>query len=96
VFSFFFFFLKKTKNKIKNLQILGTPQFHPKSKPFYDHLFSFSVADDKVWFRCYQITETTNDAGVKEPALVEIGPRFVLTVCLFYFFSRFFYLRVFV
>jgi ribosome biogenesis protein BRX1 len=37
-------------------QILGTPKGHPKSKPFIDHVFSFSIADNKIWFRNHQIT----------------------------------------
>ena len=37
------------------IQIFNTPKGHPKSKPFFDHVFSFTVADDKIWFRSYQI-----------------------------------------
>jgi len=62
------------------LQIMGTPKGHPKSKPFIDHVFNFSIADNKLWFRNYQITTIMNDQGVTETKLVEIGPRFVLTV----------------
>ena len=61
-------------------QILGTPKGHPKSKPFIDHVFSFSIADNKIWFRNHQITVVVNDSGAKETKLVEIGPRFVLTL----------------
>jgi len=62
------------------IQIFNTPKGHPKSKPFFDHVFSFTVADDKIWFRSYQITETIIDAGQKQTTLVEIGPRFVLSL----------------
>lgn len=48
-----------------------TPRKHPKAKPFFDHVLSFVLIDDKVWVRHYQIAEET---------LVEIGPRFVLSV----------------
>ncbi|XP_050023521.1 ribosome biogenesis protein BRX1 homolog [Dermacentor andersoni] len=52
-------------------QIFGTPRYHPKSQPFVDHVFTFSLLDHRIWFRNYQIVEETG-------ALVEIGPRFVL------------------
>ncbi|XP_063312914.1 ribosome biogenesis protein BRX1 homolog [Pelobates fuscus] len=52
-------------------QIFGTPRYHPKSQPFVDHVFSFSIVDNRIWFRNYQIIE-------EDASLVEIGPRFVL------------------
>eukprot|EP00339_Tiarina_fusa_P019708 CAMPEP_0117009550 /NCGR_PEP_ID=MMETSP0472-20121206/8641_1 /TAXON_ID=693140 ORGANISM="Tiarina fusus, Strain LIS" /NCGR_SAMPLE_ID=MMETSP0472 /ASSEMBLY_ACC=CAM_ASM_000603 /LENGTH=184 /DNA_ID=CAMNT_0004711853 /DNA_START=310 /DNA_END=861 /DNA_ORIENTATION=+ len=54
-----------------------TPNRHPKSKPFFDHAFSFSYLDGRIWFRHYQILwdgETVRG----EIELNEIGPRFVL------------------
>jgi ribosome biogenesis protein BRX1 len=36
-------------------QAFGTPKGHPKSKPFIDHVFSFSLADGKIWFRNFQV-----------------------------------------
>lgn len=54
-------------------QVFGTPHYHPKSKPFFDHVFNFSLADERIWFRNYQIVE---DGA----SLVEIGPRFALNV----------------
>lgn len=64
-------------------QVFGTPKGHPKSKPFIDHVFSFIITDGRIWFRSYQIVETTVASGEKETkrndlVLVEIGPRFVL------------------
>ena len=49
-------------------------------KPFVDHVFSFFIADHRIWFRNYQIVyETEQTDGKKDaPILVEIGPRFVL------------------
>ena len=47
------------------------PNHHPRSQPFFDHVFTFSVADDRIWFRNFQIVE-------EDGALAEIGPRFVL------------------
>nr|XP_056704468.1 ribosome biogenesis protein BRX1 homolog [Euleptes europaea] len=55
------------------IQIFSTPQYHPKSQPFVDHVFTFSITDHRIWFRNYQIVE-------EDAALVEIGPRFVLNL----------------
>ncbi|XP_015586783.1 ribosome biogenesis protein BRX1 homolog [Cephus cinctus] len=52
-------------------QIFGVPNHHPKSQPFFDHVYTFSVLDNRIWFRNFQIL--TEDGG-----LAEIGPRFVL------------------
>lgn len=52
-------------------QIFGVPNRHPKSQPFFDHVYTFSVLDNRIWFRNFQIL--TEDGG-----LAEIGPRFVL------------------
>ena len=48
------------------VQIFGTPNQHPKSQPFVDHVFTFSVADNRIWFRNYQILE-------EDGSLAEIG-----------------------
>ena len=58
-------------------QVFATPHRHHKSKPFFDHVISFSVADGRVWMRNYQVTP---DPGAKRPTpqdvtLVEVGPR---------------------
>lgn len=53
-------------------QIFSVPNHHPKSQPFFDHVYTFAVVDDKIWFRNYQIL--TEEDG----SLAEIGPRFVL------------------
>lgn len=52
-----------------------------KSKPFIDHVLSFTLADSKIWFRNYQIQEkqSTEKGSETDIALLEIGPRFVLT-----------------
>ncbi|KAF7399238.1 hypothetical protein HZH68_007830 [Vespula germanica] len=52
-------------------QIFGVPYHHPKSQPFFDHVYTFTVLDNRIWFRNFQIL--TEDGG-----LAEIGPRFVL------------------
>jgi len=53
------------------IQIFGTPNGHPKSQPFTDHVLTFSILDNRIWFRNYQIL-------AEDGALAEIGPRFVL------------------
>lgn len=69
------------------VQTFGTPKGHPKMKPFIDHVFSFFVADNRIWFRNYQIVyDASQNKSIKassttkpgEPVLVEIGPRFVM------------------
>jgi len=49
----------------------GTPYHYPKSQPFIDHVFTFTILDNRVWFRNFLIME-------EDGSLVEIGPRFVL------------------
>ncbi|GAB5362386.1 hypothetical protein AAMO2058_000792400 [Amorphochlora amoebiformis] len=60
------------------IQIFGSPKGHPKVKPFIDHQFSFFIADNRIWFRNYQLVKA--NVGTKDPVdtLVEVGPRFVL------------------
>ncbi|XP_013189185.2 ribosome biogenesis protein BRX1 homolog [Amyelois transitella] len=52
-------------------QIFGVPYHHPKSQPFFDHIYTFMILDNRIWFRNYQILS-------EDGALAEIGPRFVL------------------
>lgn len=54
------------------IQIFGVPNKHPKSQPFFDRVYTFSLADGKIWFRNYQLVDQN------EASLAEIGPRFVL------------------
>lgn len=51
--------------------IFGVPNHHPKSQPFFDHVYLFQFLDKRIWFRNFQIIK-------EEGELVEIGPRFVL------------------
>lgn len=39
-------------------QAFGVPKTSRKTKPFTDHVMGFTLADGKVWVRCYQIQET--------------------------------------
>ena len=54
-----------------NCQIF-LPIGHPKSQPFFDRVYTFSLIDDKIWFRHYQVLPE------EDGSLAEIGPRFVL------------------
>lgn len=65
----------------------GVPPQARKSKPFVDHVMTFSIVDNKIWVRNYQINELVEhkekddeNVAVDELSLVEIGPRFVLTL----------------
>ena len=40
------------------LHVFGVPKTSRKIKPFVDHVMSFTIADGRVWIRCYQIDET--------------------------------------
>jgi ribosome biogenesis protein BRX1 len=40
------------------LHNFGVPKGARKSKPFIDHVMAFTIADGKIWVRCYQINET--------------------------------------
>lgn len=52
-----------------------------KAKPFIDHILTFSLLDNKIWFRNFQIVEKDplQPNGPPQMSLIEIGPRFVLT-----------------
>jgi ribosome biogenesis protein BRX1 len=66
------------------LHAFAVPRSARKAKPFVDHVVSFTLADGRVWFRCYQIGESeaggakaakgTNGASgsVEESALADI------------------------
>lgn len=67
------------------IHTFGVPPNARKSKPFIDHVMSFSIVDNKIWVRNYQISETEEarenaSAGEETMSLVEIGPRFVMTL----------------
>ncbi|KAI6045541.1 ribosome biogenesis protein BRX1 [Pisolithus marmoratus] len=61
--------------------IFGVPPLARRAKPFIDHVLSFSILDNKIWFRNFQILEKDPQQpnGPPKMSLVEIGPRFVLT-----------------
>jgi ribosome biogenesis protein BRX1 len=49
--------------------MFGVPRLARRSKPFIDHVISFSILDNKIWFRNYQIIE--KDPGKGSSAEVE-------------------------
>lgn len=53
------------------VQTFGTPNHHPESQPFHDHVFVLSVVDNKILVRNYEVLSL-------DGRLSEIGPRFVL------------------
>lgn len=59
-------------------QSFGTPQAHPKSKPFVDRIMSFYWLDGRIWIRNYQIVWSEDPKTPDEHELAEIGPRCVL------------------
>ena len=49
--------------------VFGVPQGARKTKPFVDHVMGFSIADGKIWIRCFQISESEvlkGDASANE------------------------------
>jgi ribosome biogenesis protein BRX1 len=60
---------------IKSLLVaaFNTPLYHPKSKPFVDHLMGFFFLENRIWFRNYQMQPEQTPF-----AMSEIGPRFTM------------------
>lgn len=52
------------------VQIFGVPNHHPKSQPFVDNVLNFSVLDNRIWFRNFQILDNNG-------AIAEIGQFFI-------------------
>ena len=70
-------------NLMKELlsHMFNTPKYHPKSKPFIDHIISFKFFEDKIWFRNYQVLNQNEEQFTEKDdpdklVLIEIGPRF--------------------
>ena len=61
--------------------MFSVPKSSRRLKPFVDHILLFSILDNKIWFRNFQIIEKDplQPSGPPVTSLVEIGPRFVLT-----------------
>ncbi len=54
------------------------PKGHPRSKPFHDHVLSFSMLGGRVLVRHYQVVPPLHDKKKEDDTLVEIGPRLAL------------------
>mmetsp|Transcript_38055 Transcript_38055/g.84738 ORF Transcript_38055/g.84738 Transcript_38055/m.84738 type:complete len:303 (-) Transcript_38055:516-1424(-) len=61
-------------------QMFAVPKKHHKAKPFFDHVISFSVADNRIWMRNYQVVLPLDKkkADPGSASLVEVGPRMCL------------------
>jgi len=61
-------------------QVFGSPLGHPHVKPFVDHVLSFMILDNRIWFRNYQLSYgvAAEGKGPGDMLLAEVGPRFVL------------------
>lgn len=69
-------------------QIFGTPNGHPKSQPFIDHVLTFSILDNRIWFRNYQIL--SEDGALAEIGKVlEFNGIIQFLIFFFLFFSKF-------
>ncbi|PXF46611.1 Ribosome biogenesis protein BRX1 [Gracilariopsis chorda] len=62
--------------------VFSVPASHRRTKPFVDHVISFTIVDGRIWFRHYQIVDAAlNQKAIDNSVhstLVEIGPRFVM------------------
>lgn len=58
-------------------QTFATPRRHHRTKPFFDHVISFSVADGRIWLRNYQVVPdpAASESQPEAVSLVEVGPR---------------------
>jgi ribosome biogenesis protein BRX1 len=41
--------------------VFATPKRHHRSKPFFDHVIAFCIADGRVWLRNYQVRNHPSD-----------------------------------
>ncbi|KAI7835875.1 hypothetical protein COHA_010223 [Chlorella ohadii] len=55
-------------------QVFATPKRHPKSKPFFDHVLSFSVADGRIWLRNYQVLPDPDKKKAGRDAVTLVEP----------------------
>ncbi|ODV63745.1 ribosome biogenesis protein BRX1 [Ascoidea rubescens DSM 1968] len=73
------------------IQAFGVPLSCKKRKPFIDHVMTFTIVDNKIWVRNYQISETNaaehnfdnqskGELKIDDLSLMEIGPRFVMNL----------------
>ena len=53
--------------------IFNVPRFHPKSKPFVDHIVCFFFLDDHIWLRHYQIVPPAAKKLVADGEYLTVG-----------------------
>jgi ribosome biogenesis protein BRX1 len=54
--------------------VFNVPKGARRSKPFVDHVITLTVADGRIWFRCYQISETqTSSMGKSKAAAAAVS-----------------------
>lgn len=55
--------------------IFGVPKHARKTKPFIDHVMGFTLADGKIWVRCFEIreVEATKDDPAADPDHADTG-----------------------
>jgi len=58
--------------------VFAPPKGHPRSKPFHDHVLSFSLLEGRVLLRHYQLVPPVDKKKGDGVTLVEIGPRCAL------------------
>ncbi|KAI9730536.1 MAG: Ribosome biogenesis protein brx1 [Cirrosporium novae-zelandiae] len=63
--------LRVIKQLLQN--VFGVPKGARKTKPFIDHVMGFTVADNKIWVRCYQINETESNGNKDADGDVEMN-----------------------
>ncbi|WFD44860.1 Ribosome biogenesis protein brx1 [Malassezia psittaci] len=54
-------------------QMFAVPRTSRRSKPFVDHILTFSILDNKIWFRNFQIIEKDPGANAAAEALADIN-----------------------
>lgn len=54
--------------------IFSVPKGARKTKPFVDHIMGFTIADGKIWIRCFEIRETTVSKAEARTQSVEDTP----------------------
>ena len=60
--------------------VFAVPKGARKTKPFVDHVMSFTYTDNKVWIRCYQIAETETSRKEQEESELPVNGRTTATV----------------
>ncbi|KAF2147506.1 uncharacterized protein K452DRAFT_282516, partial [Aplosporella prunicola CBS 121167] len=48
------------------LHTFGVPKGARKTKPFIDHVMAFTVAEGKIWIRCYEVSESEAEKASKK------------------------------